>query len=193
MTTLYPYTAADLDKVFASLEPLWFDKKRYASGLDSNPNPSILIVAGAQGSGKTYLLDNHLLPSGRYDDFVRLYLPSFRELHPHYAAMQEKGVLHVYEHTEPFIWALCEKVFNHAFDNRYNIIMECALDDLRFADFPAQAVQAGYRFEVHLIACQKESSHWANLDRGIKSIGANDPERFMPLSVIEGSQANARA
>ncbi|EKT4482304.1 zeta toxin family protein [Pseudomonas putida] len=193
MTTLYPYTPADVDKVFASHEPTWFDKKRYASGLDSNPNPSILIVAGAQGSGKTYLLDNHLLPSGRYDDFVRLYLPSFRKLHPHYAAMQEKGVLHVYEHTESFIWALCDKVFKHAFNNQYNIIMECALDDLGFADFPTQAVEAGYRFEVHLIACQKEFSHWATLDRGIKSIAANEPERFMPLSVIEGSQANARA
>jgi len=192
MSTLYPFTDADLDEAFGSLEATLFDKKRDAQSPDSNPSPSILIVAGAQGSGKTYLLDNTLLSSGHYDHYVRLYLPMFRELHPHYATMQEHGTLHVYEHTESFIWGLCGKVFAHAFGNRYNIIMECALDDPGFASFPAQAVAAGYRFNVHLIACQKEFSHWATLDRGVRSIAANEIERFMSLSAIEGSQANAR-
>jgi len=27
MTTLYPYNDADIDKVFASHEPIWFEKK----------------------------------------------------------------------------------------------------------------------------------------------------------------------
>ncbi|WP_449430052.1 zeta toxin family protein [Pseudomonas putida] len=193
MTTLYPYTEADVEVAFATLSASLFDKARDAEGPDSDPSPKILIVAGAQGSGKTYLLEHKLLPSERYRNYVRLYLPAFRELHPHYAQMSGQGVLHVYQHTEAFIWALGAKVFGHAFANRYNIIMETALDDVKFAEFPPAAVVAGYRFEVHMIACQKEFSHWATLDRGVKSVASGELERFLPLSKIEASQGNARA
>lgn len=193
MTTRYPYTEADLDAAFESLSDNLFDKARDADGPHASPSPKILLVAGAQGSGKTYLLDKRLLPSGRYQQYVRLYLPAYRELHPHYEQMREHGVLHVYEHTEAFIWALGGKLFAHAFGNRYNIIMETALDDSRFADFPPAAVAAGYQFELHLIACEKEFSHWATLARGVKSVADNALERFLPLSAIEQSQGNARA
>lgn len=193
MTALYPYTDADLDTAFNALSESLFDTTRDSPCTGCEPNPKMLIVAGAQGSGKTYLLQKRLLPSGRYDNYVRLYLPSFRTLHPHYAQMKAKGVLHVYEHTERFVWALGDRVFNHAFANRYNIIMETALDSPNFADFPPVAVKAGYQFEVHLIACQKEFSHWATLDRGVKSIEKGELERFLPLSQIETSQLNARA
>lgn len=193
MTDAYPYTQADVDKAFTELSEWLFDTTRDADCITCEPGPKILIVAGAQGSGKTYLLENTLLPSGRYDNYVRLYLPSFRELHPHYAQMKDKGVLHVYDHTEAFVWALGDKVFAHAFANRYNIIMETALDSPEFAKFPPAAVERGYQFDVHLIACQKEFSHWATLDRGVKSIEKGELERFLPLSKIEASQLNARA
>ena len=192
MTTLYPFTDNDVDDAFAQLDQTLFEKAREADGLEGDPSPKMLIVAGTQGSGKTYLLEKQLLPSGRYDNFVRLYLPAFRELHPHYAAMSEQGVLHVYEHTEAFIWALGGKVFDYAFANRYNIIMETALDTLEFAAFPREAVTAGYRFEVHMIACKEVFSHWSTLDRGIKSVAEGRLERFLPLSKIRASQVNAK-
>lgn len=191
--TLYPFTDADVDAAFATLDHTLFDVPRDAECITCVPSPKILIVAGAQGSGKTYLLENTLLPSGRYDNYVRLYLPAFRELHPHYQAMKAHGTLHVYEHTEGFVWALGKRVFGHAFEQRFNIIMETALDNPAFAEFPPAAVAAGYQFEVHMIACQKEFSHWATLDRGIKSLEKDQFERFLPLSKIETSQFNARA
>lgn len=193
MSTLYPFSDSDVDTAFSTLGETLFDKARDADCTHCEPSPKILIVAGAQGSGKTYLLENTLLPSGRYNNFIRLYLPAFRELHPAYETMKHKGILHVYEHTESFIWALGGRVFNHAFSNRYNIIMETALDDPKFADFPPNAVKAGYRFDVHMIACQKEFSHWATLDRALKSIEKNELERFLRLSQIEASQFNARS
>ncbi|MFV3291856.1 zeta toxin family protein [Pseudomonas sp. NY11955] len=193
MATLYPFTDNDVDDAFAQLDKTLFDKAREADGPERDPTPKMLIVAGAQGSGKTYLLEKQLLPSGRYEHFVRLYLPAFRELHPHYAEMSEQGVLHVYEHTEAFIWALSGKVFAYAFANRYNIIMETALDDQAFAAFPPAAVEAGYRFELHMIACKEAFSHWSTLDRGVKSVAKGELERFLPLSKIEASQANAKA
>lgn len=193
MTSLYPYNDADLDQAFAMLSESLFDKRRDADCATCEPGPKMLIVAGAQGSGKTYLLENTLLPSGRYSNYVRLYLPSFRELHPHYAQMKEHGVLHVYEHTEAFIWALGRKVFEYAFSNRYNIIMESALDSPAFAEFPPVAVEKGYQFDVHMIACQKEFSHWATLDRGVRGLERNELERFLTLSAIEASQLNAKS
>lgn len=191
MSTMYPFTEAHLQDAFAALGDTLFNQRR-EMGEDGRPAPKLLILAGAQGSGKTYLLEKTLLPSGRYDNYVRLYLPEFRKLHPQYEQMQAQGVLHVYEHTEAFIWALGAKVMAHAFENKYNIIMETALDSLGFAEFPPLAVAAGYRFEVHLIACQKEFSHWSTLDRGVKSVAASELERFVSLTQIEKSQANAR-
>lgn len=193
MTSLYPYTDADVDAAFNTLSETHFATFRDADCADCDPSPSLLIVAGAQGSGKTYLLEHTLLPSGRYQHYVRLYLPAFRMLHPHYLQMSDKGVLHVYEHTERFIWALCAKVHQHAFENRYNIIMETALDDPEFARFPIEAVQAGYRFEVHMIACQADFRHWATLDRGVKGIASGEIERFVAVSNIETSENNAKS
>lgn len=193
MSALYPFTPADVDQAFTTLSQTLFDKARDADCDNCDPAPKLLIVAGAQGSGKTYLLENTLLPSGRYENYVRLYITAFRELHPQYSQMIEHGILHTYEHTEQFIWALGDKVFEHAFANRYNIIMETALDNPRFADFPPAAVDAGYQFEIHMIACRKEFSHWATLDRGIKSLEKGELERFVPLSKIETSDFNAKA
>jgi len=193
MTSQYTYTEADVNKAFTALSATVFHKGLDAHSRDCNPCPKILIVAGAQGSGKTYLLEKKLLPTGCYENYVRLYLPRFRELHPQYDMMKNRGVLHVYENTERFVWALGHKMHEYAFSNRYNIIMETALDSDGFAKFPPDAVKKGYRFEVHMIACQKEFSHWATLDRGVKSIEKNELERFMPLSKIEASQLNARA
>lgn len=192
MDTSYFFSDADVQAAFDALEPSLFDKAR-SIGADGNPQPSLLVVAGAQGSGKTWLLEKTLLPAGRHDHHVRLYLPEFRKLHPQYEAMQPYGVLHVYEHTETFIWTLGNKILGYAFENRYNIIMEAALDNLGFAQFPPAAVAAGYLFEVHIIASQKEFSHWSTLDRGVNSVAADELERFVPLLEIEKSQANARA
>ena len=69
--------------------------------------------------------------------------------------------------------------------------METALDDAAFADVPALAQQAGYQLELHLIACQKEFGHWNTLERGVKSVAQDQLERFVSLSKIEASQANA--
>ncbi len=193
MSTLYSFTSADVDHAFATLSETLFNTTRTAPCATCPPTPSMLIIAGAQGSGKTYLLDNTLVPSGRYDNFVRLYLPDFRKLHPQYAAMQVHGTLHVYEHTEAFVWALGGRVFSHAFAQRFDIIMETALDSPQFASFPPMAVEQGYQFEVHMIACQKEFSHWATLERGVKSLQNDELERFLPLSKIEASQLNAKA
>jgi len=188
----YTFTEDDLQTAFNHLDDTLFSKIRHM-GSTGHPEPRMLIVAGAQGSGKTHLLDHELLPSGRYASYIPLYLPAFRELHPQYAEMLEHGPLHAYEHTEAFIWALGGRVFEHAFAGRYNIIMETALDDPQFADFPPAAVAAGYVFEVHLIACQKEFGHWSTLHRAVKSVANNQLERFVPLSRIEASQANAKA
>ncbi|CAM3696509.1 hypothetical protein CCOS865_00769 [Pseudomonas reidholzensis] len=194
MSDQYPYTADDVDRAYAQLETELFNKTRDHDPDDYQlPSPTVLFVAGAQGSGKTYLLEKKLLPSGRYENYVRLYLPEFRELHPHYAQMSEHGVLHVYEHTEAFIKALSGKVYTYAFANRYNIIMECALDDPQFAGFPPAAALDGYRFEVHLIACQKEFSHWGTLDRVVKSIARDELERVVSLAQIEAVLGNAMA
>ena len=79
----------------------------------------------------TFLLENKLLPSGRYEHYVRLYLPAFRELHPQYSQMKKHGVLHAYEHTERFVWELGAKVSGYALANRYNIIIEMFISCLR--------------------------------------------------------------
>lgn len=192
MPTLYTFTDADVQSAFETLDQTLFARKRDLTPT-GDPEPKILIVAGTQGSGKTYLLENTLLKMESYQHFIPLYLPEFRKLHPQYEEMIGHGTLHAYEHTESFIWQLGGVVLRNALDNRYNIIMETALDDPSFAAFPPLAVSAGYQFDVHLIACQKEFSHWSTLNRAVKSVTNNELERFVPLSGIEASQANAKA
>jgi dephospho-CoA kinase len=190
MSQLHSFTAEDVVTAFETLEPLLFSRKRRTDAL-GNPAPRMLVVAGAEGSGKTYLLNHSLLASKRYDDYVSLYDPAYRKLHPQYEQMKAHGGRHVYAHTEQFIWQLGGKLFEHALANHYDIIMETALDDAAFADVPALAQQAGYQLELHLIACQKEFGHWNTLERGVKSVAEDLLERFVSLSKIEASQANA--
>lgn len=151
----------------------------------------MLIVAGAQGSGKTYLLKNRLQTSGRYDHYVSLYETGDRELHPRYPEMIEHGAQHAYAHTESFIWALGAKVFTYCLQNQYNFIMETALDSLAFAQGTQAIQRAGYQFEVHLIACHKHFGHWSSLRRLVKSVAKGELERYVSLADIEASQANA--
>ncbi|QXH52127.1 zeta toxin family protein [Pseudomonas fakonensis] len=191
MSELYTFTEQDVTNAFEALEASLFERKRH-TGPDEQPGPRMLVVAGAEGSGKTYLLEHSLLPSLRYDDYVKLYDPAFRKLHPQYEAMKALGGRHVYAHTEQFIWQLGNKIFAYALGNRYDIIMETALDALAFASVPGMAQQAGYQLELHLIACQKEFGHWTTLERAVKSVAEDALERFVSLSKIEQSQANAQ-
>lgn len=190
MTELYSFTPDDVTAAFEGLASSLFQRKRRIDA-QGNPAPRMLVVAGAEGSGKTYLLNHSLLASGRYDDYVNLYRPEYRKLHPQYERMKPHGGRHVYAHTESFIWQLGRKIFAHALANQYDIIMETALDSPGFANVPTLARQAGYQLELHLIACQKEFGHWATLDRAVKSVAEDALERFVSLSKIETSQANA--
>ncbi|MFJ4155290.1 zeta toxin family protein [Pseudomonas sp. NPDC089752] len=191
MPDSYSFTDADVHAAFSSLADQLFEKSR--DHIDGKLQPKMLIIAGAQGAGKTYLLENTLLKDGKYDNYVRLYETRFRELHPHYDAMKEKGVLHVYEHTEAFIWKLGSMITTYAMENSYNFIMETALDSPLFADFPPAAAAQGYQAEVHLIACQKEFSHWSTLNRVVASVGDHELERVVSLAQIEQAQLNARS
>ncbi|MDH0302327.1 MULTISPECIES: zeta toxin family protein [unclassified Pseudomonas] len=190
MTELYTFASEDVTAAFDGLASSLFQRKRRVDA-QGNPAPRMLVVAGAEGSGKTYLLNNSLLASKRYDDYVNLYTPDFRKLHPQYEQMKEHGGRHAYAHTESFIWQLGTKIFGHALANQYDIIMETALDAPGFANVPALAREAGYQLELHLIACQKEFGHWATLERAVKSVAEDALERFVSLSKIETSQGNA--
>jgi hypothetical protein len=123
----YTYTPEQVIAAFDEITATLF------SGITAEATPKILVVAGLQGSGKTYLLEKNLRPSKRYNNYVRLYLPDYRRKHPRYAEMVKLGVLHAYEHTEAFVREVSTKIFTQAFSGRFNIIMECAFDSLDFA------------------------------------------------------------
>lgn len=183
----YTYTPAQVtaayDEIIATL----------LNGVTTETVPKMLITAGSQGSGKTYLLEKSLLPSKRYDNYVRLYLPEYREKHPQYAQMIKHGVLHAYEHTEAFVREVGAKIFEKAFNDKYNIIMECAFDSLDFAAFPPTATAAGYQFETHIIACKKEFAHLSSIKRALKSLESQEMERFVSLAALNTSLSNAQA
>ncbi|SFB51050.1 Zeta toxin [Pseudomonas sp. NFIX10] len=163
------------------------------NGITAEAIPKMLITAGSQGSGKTYLLEKNLLPSKRYSNYVRLYLPEYRQKHPQYAEMIKHGVLHAYEHTEAFVREIGAKIFEKAFNCKYNIIMECAFDSIDFAAFPPTATAAGYQFETHIIACKKEFAHLSSIKRALKSLDRQEMERFVSLSALNASLGNAQA
>ncbi|RON05537.1 zeta toxin family protein [Pseudomonas brassicacearum] len=182
----YSYTEEQVNAAFSDISASLFKDK-----VISTSNPKMLIVAGIQGSGKTWLLEDSLLKTGNYSNYIRLYLPEYRKKHPQYSQMETHGVLHVYEHTEAFVRAVCAKIFNKAFAEKYSIIMESALDSADFAAFPPLAVSAGYQFEVHVVACKKEFTHLSTISRGLKSLKDKQLERFLKLSELEASLGNA--
>lgn len=188
----YSYTSTDVENAFTEIEKQLFDKTRDIDQ-NGNPTPKALIVAGVQGSGKTYLLENTLLINNQYSNYVRLYLPEYRTKHPQYKQMEQHGVLHAYEHTEKFVWELSGKIFQSAYSNDYNIIMETALDSIDFAAFPINAANKGYQFEVHLIGCKKEFAHLSTIKRALDSLKDKVLERFVDISAIESSMANAQS
>ncbi|WP_347900929.1 zeta toxin family protein [Pseudomonas purpurea] len=182
----YSYTDAEVHEAFLAISAGLFSCKVIST------DPKMLIVAGIQGSGKTYLLEESLLKTGRYANYIRLYLPEYRKKHPHYAQMEPKGVLHVYEHTEGFVRAVCAKIFGKAYGEQYSIIMESALDTADFAAFPPLAVAAGYQFEVHVVACKKEFTHLSTITRGLHSLKDKQLERFLKASELDASLGNAQ-
>ncbi|WP_268797051.1 zeta toxin family protein [Pseudomonas huanghezhanensis] len=186
----YPYTDAEMDHAYTQLEGTLFNVRKDI-GDDGNPSPKILVVAGVQGSGKTYMLNNTLLKQPRYSNYVRLYLENYRELHPRYNEMANEGVTHRYKHTETFIWELCSRVFKHAHENKFNIVLETALDTKAFATVIAGTDLADYQFDVHLIGCKKDFVHMSTIKRALDSLENETLERFVDIGSIEASIENA--
>ncbi|KJZ64131.1 zeta toxin family protein [Pseudomonas fluorescens] len=183
----YTYTPEQVTTAFNEIKATLF------SGITAEATPKILIVAGLQGSGKTYLLEKNLLPSKRYDNYVRLYLPDYRKKHPQYAEMIKLGVLHAYEHTETFVREVSTKIFTQAFTGKYNIIMECAFDSIDFAAFAPLATAAGYQFETHIVGCTQEFAHVSSIKRAFKSLENQEMERFLTVSTLDASMSYAPA
>nr|AAP76492.1 Uvs007 [uncultured bacterium] len=180
------YTPEDVTQAFNEISATLFADKL------AEATPKLLITAGLQSSGKTYLLEKSLLPSGRYANYVRLYLPEYRQKHPQYAEMEKHGVLHTYEHTEAFVREVSGKIFTQAFKQKYNIIMECAFDSLDFAGFMPMAQAAGYQFDVHIVACNQVFAHVSSIKRALKSLKNGELERFVQSSELESSRNNAQ-
>ncbi|KAA0955013.1 zeta toxin family protein [Pseudomonas sp. ANT_H12B] len=179
----YAYTPEDVTAAFDDISPILFDGKTVES------IPRLLITAGLQSSGKTYLLENSLLPSGRYSNHVRLYLPQYREKHPQYAEMIKLGVLHAYKHTEAFVRAVSGKVFEAALAGKFNIIMECAFDDIAFAELATFA--AGYQLEAYVVGCNQAFAHLSSIKRALKNLDEKKLERFVSYSALQTSMNNA--
>jgi hypothetical protein len=190
--THYSYTPKELDAAYETLEASLFNVRKDI-GDDGLPAPKILVVAGVQGSGKTYMLNNTLLKDGGYANYVRLYKESFRELHPRYAEFADQDVLSRYKHTETFIWELCARIFAYAHENKYNIILETALDTKAFATVINGKELADYQFDVHLIGCKKDFVHLSTIKRALDALEQGTLERFVDVATIEASLENAEA
>lgn len=186
----FSYTPAELHAVYTELEKNLFDVPRDI-GTDGLPAPKILVVAGVQGSGKTYMLNNTLLKQARYANFVRLYSEDLRELHPRYAEFADQDVTSRYKHTESFIWQLCSLIFAHAHQNKFNIVMETALDTKAFATVITGPELADYQFDVHLIGCKKDFVHLSTIKRALNALEKGTLERFVDIATIETSIENA--
>lgn len=187
VTPSYTYTSEQVTAAFNEIKATLF------RGITAEQTPKILVVAGLQGAGKTFLLEKHLLPSKRYDKYVRLYLPEYRRKHPQYAEMIKLGVVHAYEHTQAFVEEVSEKIFTEAFTLKYNIIMECAFDRITFATFPPLATAAGYQFETHIVGCTREFAHVSSIKRALKSLENQELERFVSYAVLDASMSLAHA
>jgi hypothetical protein len=183
----YTYTPEQVTAAFNEIKATLF------SGITAEATPKILVVAGLQGSGKTYLLEKTLLPSNRYNNYVRLYLPDYRKKHPQYTEMIKHGVLHAYEHTEAFVREVSTEIYKQAFSGKFNIIMECAFDSLAFATFPPSATAAGYQFETHIVGCTQEFAHVSSIKRAFKSLEDQEMERFLTVSKLDASMIYAPA
>lgn len=183
----YTYTPEQVTAAFNDIKATLF------RGITAEQTPKILVVAGLQGSGKTFLLEKHLLPSKRYEKYVRLYLPEYRQKHPQYAEMIKLGVLHAYEHTAAFVREVSTKIFTEAFTLKYNIIMECAFDSIEFARFPPLATAAGYQFETHIVGCTQEFAHVSSIKRALKSLENQELERFVSYTDLDVSMGLAHA
>jgi hypothetical protein len=181
----YTYTPEDVTKAFDEITPTLF------AGKTAETPRKLLITAGVEGSGKTYLLEKSLLPSGRYGNYVRLYLPEYRKKHPKYADMIKLGVLHAYEHTEAFVRDLGAQIFTSALTHQYNIIMECAFDDIGFAGLAKFA--EGYQPEIHVVGCNHAFAHISSIKRAFSSLAKQELERFVSYSRLESSISNAPA
>lgn len=188
--THYTYTPKELEEVYTGLEKTLFAVRRDI-GDDGNPAPKILVVAGVQGSGKTYMLNNTLLKGGHYGNYVQLYQESFRELHPRYEEFAGQDVISRYKNTEGFIWELCNRIFKHAHENRFNIIMETALDSKAFASVISGPELSTYQFDVHLIGCKKDFVHLSTIHRTLGALENGTLERFVDIATIETSIENA--
>lgn len=181
----FSYTAQDVTQAFDEIAITLFADKT------ADTTPKLLVTAGVQGSGKTYLLEKNLLPSGRYGNYVRLYLPQYREKHPKYAEMIKLGTLDAYKHSEAFVRALGARIFAEALERKYNIIMECAFDDIGFAGLAKFA--PGYQLEAHIVGTNHSFAHLSSIKRALKSLENNELERFVSYSALESSMSNSTA
>ena len=188
--THYAYTPKELDAVFEAIVGTMFDVPKDIAD-DGSPAPKILVVAGVQGSGKTYMLNNTLLKTPGYGNYVHLCQENFRELHPRYADFADQDVTRRYKHTEAFIWELCSRIFADAHSNKFTLVMDTALDTKAFATVISGQELADYQFDVHLIGCKKDFVHLSTIKRAFNALEAGTLERFVDIATIETSIENA--
>jgi hypothetical protein len=105
--------------------------------------------------------------------------------------MIKQGVLHAYAHTEAFVRELSGKIFIEALTRKYNLIMECAFDDIGFAAL--STVAPGYRLEAHIVGCNQAFAHVSSIKRALKSLESKELERFVSFSALAASMSNAQA
>lgn len=190
MTGKFSYTQQDVKNAFLGLQKKLFDERVAVS--DEESSPKMLVVAGIEGAGKTHLL-NELLDTCRYSNYVPLYEPHFRTLHPQYQEIVKNGVGFAYNKTDQFVRDLGGMIFEKALREKYSIIMEVGLETYEFAEFQKGEHASRYQYEVHVIACKKDFAHVSTISRALDSAKNNKLERFVSLRELDAGMANAKA
>ncbi|MBQ9659311.1 MAG: zeta toxin family protein [Clostridia bacterium] len=121
--------------------------------------PSIVMVGGQAGSGKSLLCSYYLkkLNGGAImidQDYLRLKHPNYTEIHDMYTEREEFLIL------KRYLDSLINGIVNKASDLKYNIILESALRSIdKFATLIQDIATKGLRTELAVLAIDPEEAN----------------------------------
>lgn len=164
-----------LDQVFdAAVKDELFD------GHDPDQaSPVLVLLGGLPAAGKTRA-QRAILNEHAADDLVEITGDDLREFHPDYARLAEQAPFEMPAATAPVSGGLVARALDHAYRQRYSVLLEGTFRDPRMVTATAtRFADAGYRVEVVAVATpapvSRLSAEMRSLDIGYPAVGRWTP------------------
>lgn len=113
-------------------------------------NHAVIFLGGQPGAGKSTFTNMDY----SFSDYIVIDGDQYRQFHPEYESILEKGIDKVSEFTQPFVNQVVEDLIIELSQEGYNLLIEGTLRDASVPIATSKLLkEKGYTTELYVMAC----------------------------------------